>query len=150
MQLLKVLNCLLKVLQLPKIHLKIKKQQKFKIKKLKVRIINLQVKVKQQKQLKLQKLLHIDQAMTMLCHLLIRLMQKMTRRNQRELKVLNGKGRRKKVKSGNSSSITGCFAIWLNSKFRKNGGGNNDGNSNTSTKTTPEPLIDGGGESTSR
>uniref|UniRef100_A0A915N0B7 Uncharacterized protein n=1 Tax=Meloidogyne javanica TaxID=6303 RepID=A0A915N0B7_MELJA len=58
--------------------------------------------------------------------------------------------KKKEGKSGNSSSITGCFAIWLNSKFRKNGGGNNDGNSNTSTKTTPEPLIDGGGESTSR
>uniref|UniRef100_A0A914LU72 Candidate secreted effector n=1 Tax=Meloidogyne incognita TaxID=6306 RepID=A0A914LU72_MELIC len=94
MQLLKVLNCLLKVLQLPKIHLKIKKRQKFKIKKLKVRIFNLQVKVKQQKQLKLQNLLHIDQAMTMLCHHLIKLIQK-KRRNQRERKVLNGKGRRK-------------------------------------------------------
>uniref|UniRef100_A0A914L9N5 Uncharacterized protein n=1 Tax=Meloidogyne incognita TaxID=6306 RepID=A0A914L9N5_MELIC len=58
--------------------------------------------------------------------------------------------KKKESKSGNSSSITGCFAMWLNSKFRKNGGGNNDGNSNTSTKTTPEPLIDGGGESTSR
>ncbi|CAK5091698.1 unnamed protein product [Meloidogyne enterolobii] len=58
--------------------------------------------------------------------------------------------KKKEGKSGNSSSITGCFAMWLNSKFRKNGGGNNDGNSNTSTKTTPEPLIDGGGESTSR
>ena len=45
--------------------------------------------------------------------------------------------------------MTGCFAMWLNSKFRKGGGHSDGSSSNTSTKTTPEP-IDGGGESTSR
>uniref|UniRef100_A0A1I8BPD7 Uncharacterized protein n=1 Tax=Meloidogyne hapla TaxID=6305 RepID=A0A1I8BPD7_MELHA len=57
--------------------------------------------------------------------------------------------KKKEGKSGNSSSITGCFAMWLNSKFRKGNNDVNSNSSNTSTKTTPEPL-EGGGESTSR
>nr|CAD2165424.1 unnamed protein product [Meloidogyne enterolobii] len=149
MQLLKVLNCLLKVLQLPKIHLKIKKTTKIQNKKIKSSDIQSPSKSETTKTIKTSKPFthrssHDD------------VMSSSNKTNTKEEKKskrtqsVERERKKKEGKSGNSSSITGCFAIWLNSKFRKNGGGNNDGNSNTSTKTTPEPLIDGGGESTSR
>ncbi|KAF7633140.1 hypothetical protein Mgra_00007419 [Meloidogyne graminicola] len=69
------------------------------------------------------------------------------KKSKRTQSVERERKKKENKNSNNSSSITGCFTMWLNSKFRKNGGHNDDSSNNSSTKTTPEPLE---GESKSK